>query len=133
LEKSDTPEGLHPLQYARHILEEHLARPATKGNLELIGECISAVSKARKLTLKQAHKYLERAVDLAKEQGIKMDRFWFEQGEYLHIRPKKTDTYEYIPPPKWVLDLGEQNRQKMLKLLEAKKMDKAPAEKVAKR
>jgi hypothetical protein len=82
------PEGLHELEYARHILEEILGWPA-KGNLELIGDCIRAVSISRKLTLVQAHAYLLRAIRLAKEQQISVDKFFFQDGKYTEIRPTR--------------------------------------------
>jgi len=82
----DTPEGLHELEYARHILEEVLGWPA-KGNLELVGDCIRAISISRKLTLIQAHAYLKRAINLAKEQQIPVDKFFFQDGKYTDVRP----------------------------------------------
>lgn len=83
-----TPEGLHELQYARHILEEVLGWPA-KGNLELLGDCIRAVSLSRKLSLVKAHDYLLRAIRLAREQQITIDKFFFQDGKYTEIRPTK--------------------------------------------
>jgi len=83
------PEGLHELEYARHILEEVLAWPAIKGNLELIGGCIRSISKAKQLSLLKAHGYLTRAIDLAKKQSIPVDRFFFQDGAYMEIRPVK--------------------------------------------
>ena len=42
-DKPTTPEGLHELEYARHLLEEVLGWPA-KGNIELVADCIRAIS-----------------------------------------------------------------------------------------
>jgi len=95
MEKLSTiPEGLHSLEYSRHLLENSLAMPATRRNIELIAESITAVSKTKKLTLPMAYTYLERAVRLAKEQGIKVDYFFFESGTYTEVRPKTVDRYE---------------------------------------
>jgi hypothetical protein len=83
----ETPEGLHELQYARHILEEVLGWPA-KGNLELIGDCIRSISLTKKATLRAAHVFLVKAITLAKEQEIPVDKFFFQDGRYMEIRPK---------------------------------------------
>jgi hypothetical protein len=74
------------MQYGLHILEFTLGWPA-KGNSELIADCITSIAKAKRLTDIQAYKYLVRAIGLAKEQGIKVDQFFFRQGEYSNIRP----------------------------------------------
>ena len=92
----DTPEGLHELQYARHILEEILGWPA-KGNLELIGDCIRSISLAKKLTLQASHAYLKRAIKLAKEQQIPVDKFFFVDGKYMEIRPAQVNTSGGVP------------------------------------
>jgi len=84
----EAPEGLHELEYARNILEEILGWPA-KGNLELLGDCIRAISISRKLTLCRAHAYLLRAIKLAKEQQIPVDKFFFQDGKYTDVRPAK--------------------------------------------
>jgi hypothetical protein len=82
------PDGLHELEYARHILEEILGWPA-KSNLELVGDCLRSIGKSRGLTPVQAHKYMTRAIRLAKEQGITVDRFFFVEGRYTEVRPHK--------------------------------------------
>ena len=64
LANDDTPDGLHRMQYAAHILEELCGMPA-KGNQEVVADCILALSKSKKLSIKQAHDYLARAVRLA--------------------------------------------------------------------
>jgi hypothetical protein len=84
----EAPEGLHELEYARHILEEVLGWPA-KGNLELVGDCIRAISISRKLSLLRAHAYLLRAIKLAREQQIPVDKFFFQDGKYTDVRPAK--------------------------------------------
>src|SRR5512135_1851591 len=85
------PEGLHELNYARHILEELLGWPS-KGNLELIADCIRSISISRKLTLVQAHTYLQRVIRLAKQQQIPVNKFFFQDGVYTEIRPEMPET-----------------------------------------
>jgi hypothetical protein len=91
------PEGLHELEYARNILEEVLAWPAIKSNLELIGGCIRSISKAKQRSFAKAHGYLMRAIDLAKKQAIPVDRFFFQDGVYMEIRPAKPNTSGDLP------------------------------------
>lgn len=88
--ETETPEGLHRMQYANHILEEVLCWPS-KGNAELMADCLLSLSKGKKLSEKQAHDYMVRAIKLAKAQDIKIDRFWFQGGEYTNIRPSRKD------------------------------------------
>ena len=88
------PEGLTALEYARHILEFSLGWPA-RGNLELIADCITSVSKAKTGgNLVKAHSYMERAISLAKQQSIDLDRFFFMEGRYANVRPAKSDVYD---------------------------------------
>lgn len=82
----ETPEGLTALEYGRHLCEEILGWPS-KGNLEMLADCITSVSKSRRIKLVQAHGYMERAVRLAKEQGITIDRLFFLNGDYTNVRP----------------------------------------------
>lgn len=89
----ETPNGLHRMQYATHILEEVLCWPS-KGNSELMADCLLALAKGKKLTDKQAHDYMVRAIKLAKAQDIKIDRFWFQGGEYTNIRPSRREVRE---------------------------------------
>jgi hypothetical protein len=91
------PEGLHEFEYARNILEEVLAWPAIKSNLELIGGCIRSISKAKQLSFAKAHGYLTRAIDLAKKQAIPVDRFFFQDGVYMEIRPPKPNASGGVP------------------------------------
>lgn len=88
-ENNKIPEGLHAISYARQILEEHLGWPS-KGNMELVADCLTSIAKAKKLTLVKAHGYLTRAVTLAKEQGIEVNYFFFSNGEYMNVRPHKS-------------------------------------------
>lgn len=88
---TDPPGGLHNLEYARGLLENVLAWPPVKGNLELIAECIGALCKAKRFTGPQAYSYLHRAITLAKEQGIPVDHFFFAHGKYTDVRPQKAN------------------------------------------
>lgn len=82
------PTDLHELEYARHILEEILGWPA-KSNLEIMADCLRSIGKSRKWTPVKAHAYMLRAIRLAKEQGISVDRFFFMEGKYTAVRPEK--------------------------------------------
>lgn len=90
------PQDLHALEYARHILDSVLGWPA-KGNLELMADCLTAIQSSRKLlTAWHAHKYMLRAIELAKSQGLTIDRLWFMNGEYTNMRPPR-GLREYEP------------------------------------
>jgi len=78
---------------------ENLGWPNDRGqspNLLLITECLIAISKAKKLTASQAHSYMERAIRLAREQGVTVDRFFFRDGQYMSMRPPKLPT-KFVP------------------------------------
>jgi hypothetical protein len=94
---SETPDGLHRNQYAAHLLEEVLGWPS-KGNLELMADCLLSISKSRKISIKQAHGYMERAIKLAKEQCVEVDRLFFMNGIYTTMRPAKKDWEETYQP-----------------------------------
>lgn len=89
----ETPDGMHRMQYAVHILEEVLCWP-NKGNAELMADCLLSLCKGKKFSEKMAHDYMVRAIKLAKAQEIKIDRFWFQGGEYTNIRPSRKDVRE---------------------------------------
>lgn len=129
----DTPEGLHPMQYAVHIIEEILGWPL-KGNAEMMADCITSVSKAKKLSHVQAYRYIVRAVGLAKEQSIEVNRFWFQGGEYMNMRPHRGNGLpEYRPAwdtnrttqeqstPEWQ-EASDRARAKLRELCEKKAM-----------
>ena len=81
---------------------ESLGWPNDRGqspNLLLIAECLTAITKAKKLTPSQAHSYLERAIKLAREQYVTVDRFFFRDGVYMQMRPKKP-LPQYTPKTK---------------------------------
>lgn len=109
---SDTPDGLHPMQLACHILEEILAWPA-KGNAELMCDCLISLTKAKRLTPRQAHDYMVRAIGLAREQGVKLDAHWFRNGEYTHMRPV-VERYEQPESPAWVRELADKRREEQI-------------------
>lgn len=109
----ETPDGLHRMQYAVGILENQLGWPA-KGNAELIADCILSVSKSRHLTLKQAHDYLARAIRLAKEQCVEVDRFFFMEGKYTLIRPEAKDkTREFHAPTQKEIEAAKKDRESL--------------------
>ena len=75
-----------------HLLEDILGWPATKFNLELLTESITALCKSRKLEPVKAYKYMIRAVELAKKQSIPIDKSFFEHGKYTSVRPETKNT-----------------------------------------
>lgn len=85
---TDIPPSLHELEYARYILEEVLAWPA-KSNLEMMGDCLRSIGKSKKLKPEQACWYMLRAIKLAREQGLTLDRLFFLDGRYTAVRPEK--------------------------------------------
>lgn len=82
----EIPDDLHPMQYATEILECQLGWPL-KTNGELMADCIKSIQRAKSLTAKQAHAYITRAIKLAKEQGIEVNRLFFMNGDYVNVRP----------------------------------------------
>ena len=129
---SDIPQDLHELEYSRHILEEILGWPA-KSNLEMMGDCLRSIGKSRRLTPVQSYKYMARAIRLAKEQSIPIDRFFFLEGKYTDIRPEKPNgfpLYERIDrsaieaeqaTPEWQ-ELSTLARAKLREIAESKRM-----------
>lgn len=97
---SQTPEGLTELEYARHILEEVLGWPA-KGNIEMMGDCIRSISKSRKISLVKAHSYMQRAIQLARKQGVTIDKWFFMEGVYTTIRPEPKNVLPLHEPIDW--------------------------------
>jgi len=79
------PEELHELEYARHLLENVLGWPAVRNNQELLGDCVSVVSKARKITKAGACDWLEQQIGKARKRGIKVNRWWLQEGEYNNL------------------------------------------------
>lgn len=82
----EAPAGFSELEYARKLCEDVMGWPS-KGNLELVGDCIRSIAKAKRLTLEKAYGYLARAVKLAREQGMEVNHFFFANGEYMNVRP----------------------------------------------
>jgi hypothetical protein len=98
------PDGLNPIQYGADVCENSLSWPAQKSNLELIGDCIRAIAKSKRLTDKKAYLYLVRAIKLAREQGIVVDRWFFAEGRYTDVKPVKPDQ----GIPRWKGETPEQ-------------------------
>jgi hypothetical protein len=97
---TDPPEGLHEREYAIYILEEILGWPA-KSNLELMADCLRSIGISRRIKPVQAYKYMLRAIKLAKEQGITVDRFFFMEGKYTEVRPEKQNGLPLYRPIDW--------------------------------
>lgn len=118
---AETPEGMHRMQYAVHILEEVLCWPS-KGNAELMADCILALCKGKKLSEKQAHDYLVRAIRLAKSQEIKVDRFWFQGGEYTHVRPSRKEAREDYKIDRTKTEQEQETEEWLLSSLKARQL-----------
>lgn len=128
--QESAPEGLHALQYARQICEEQLGWPS-KANLELLGDCITSISRTKKLTLVQAHKYLSRAVKLAKEQGVTIEYRWFSNGEYMNVRPTHSAAKDYAPIDRKALENEQATKEWQEASAHCREMLKKLAGKVA--
>ena len=96
------PEELHSLEYARHLLENELGWPPVKANLELLADCVSVVSKARKITKAGACDWLEAQIGKARRRGIKVNRWWLQEGEYNNLDDEQVfkPTFQKIDPVK---------------------------------
>ena len=92
-ERQDTPEDFTAIVYSRHIIEELLGFPS-KWNLETVADCITSISKTKKIPLSKAHDYLERAIRIAQKQGIVISQKWLTNGEYMAVRPEKPNLYD---------------------------------------
>lgn len=100
---SDIPDGLAPMQYASKICDD-LGIPG-KGNIQMIGEAIEAVSKNRLFrgradAIRVAYIWLSRRVEVAQQQGQKINNLWFMNGLYNDVEkplpePQKI-TYEHF-------------------------------------
>jgi hypothetical protein len=105
--KSEPPEGLTELEYAKGILDS-LGWPM-RGNVELVADCIAAISRSRKLTLVQGYKYLVRAIKLATDQGTTVDRMFFMNGQYTSVRPEVKAAMKLYEPIDWEKTRQEQD------------------------
>ena len=91
--RSEAPEGLHELQYARHVLEETLAWPATKSNLELVGGAIASLSKRYRVKLSSAFNNLVERIEEARKQEMEITGHFFRDGEYMNVRRQQKDVW----------------------------------------
>ena len=60
-----------------------------KSNIEMIAECIDSISRGKDLPVYKAYKYLARAIFLAKEQKMEVNRLFFLNGDYTSVRPTR--------------------------------------------
>jgi len=73
-------------ELAEKLLERELGWPRN-GNVAMLAECIRSLSRTKKISHENAYQYLVRAVKLAKEQGIEVNHFFFQDGKYTAVRP----------------------------------------------
>jgi hypothetical protein len=90
------PQDLHQLNYAARILED-LGLPR-KGNLELVADCIESIAKQRRFALFEAFEWLSEKSLAAQSLGQKIDRWWFQNGDY-HKVAGRAPTFKgtYVP------------------------------------
>jgi hypothetical protein len=74
------PENLHPLNYARKILED-LNFPVDRGNLQSVAEAITAEVRTGKSVV-AAFEFVLAGVKDAKDEGIEINRFFFSDAKY---------------------------------------------------
>ena len=115
MKAEEIPKDLHPVQYGAKLLE-NVGLPAITSNMKLAGDCISSISKARKLRPDEAYVWLYQRAKFAQECGEKVNFLWFSNGEYNMVKMNASPRYEEKPEPKWLTDLAEKERQKQLKL-----------------
>jgi hypothetical protein len=107
-----TPDDFTELEYARQILEFVLGWPA-KGNLETVADCLRSIAAKKRLSKVQAHAYLSRAIKLAEKQGEKIDKFWLNDGSYMHVRPSDDKEFKgtFVKPSPQERALAEQSNR----------------------
>jgi hypothetical protein len=99
----NAPEDLHELNYARKILEE-CGLPC-KSNLELVADCITALRCKLKCPTVEAARWLWRRVKRAQELEVKINSFWFRDGEYNSIPMRDTERIPaYVPIDRAAVD-----------------------------
>jgi hypothetical protein len=96
LKRGDEPAPvLQPLALVRGLLER-IELPITSGNVQSVDAAIVAVSKQRGGSSAQdSCDWLEWRVAAAREQSVKITRFWFEDGSYNQLKGTGNATEQF--------------------------------------
>lgn len=78
--EENPPENLHPLNYARKLLED-LCFPATPDNLRIVGAAVEAEIKSGK-TGPSAYEFILAGAKDARDEGLELNRFFFADAKY---------------------------------------------------
>ena len=78
--------GLNVSEYAKQVCKE-LGWPY-QGNLTLFCDCISSLAYMKRVDVRGGFFSLMEAVEHAKRNGIKIDRWFFQDGRYAEIAPE---------------------------------------------
>ncbi len=78
--KSETPEGLTQVEYARRLLE-NLGLPST-GNIVLVADAISADAKRHSLTKAESYNFIRRQALADQEEGAEINRFYWTDAKF---------------------------------------------------
>lgn len=76
----EVPDGLHPNEYARHILET-ISFPITRDSLGYVGAAVEAEHRTGK-SLPEAYKFVLDGTIQAKAEGWPINRFFFQDALY---------------------------------------------------
>lgn len=96
IEGGVAPEGLHPLNYARRLLEE-IKLPATYDNLQVVAAAIEMEIGGGK-TGASAYKFVLAGTLDARECGVEINRFFFADAKYRSAGTKSTPREKADPP-----------------------------------
>lgn len=82
-------------EYAERICKE-IGWPIS-GNLELLKGCITSFAYSRGLDVWGGFIILMEAVELAKQQGVRVDRWFFQDGRYTEIQADESPIVKKRP------------------------------------
>jgi hypothetical protein len=108
-DKEEVPTGLHQLNYATRLLED-LGLPASTNVTQLVASAISSFAKKEKVEKCEAYTRMLKRAKEDQEQGIEINRFWFDDGRYLPKSPVKAPAS--ATPAKSQYDNGEAEKSK---------------------
>lgn len=88
--------GQNISEYAKLVCKE-IGWPYT-GNLTLLCDCISSLAHMKGLDAGGGFFILMEAVELAKRDGIRVDRWFFQDGRYVALIEELENAAKRIPP-----------------------------------
>ena len=89
---------LTSVEYAKQICRD-LGWPLS-GNATLISDCITAIAFQRKLSVENGFYCLVTKIKLAKRQGIKVNRWFFQDGKYQEVKAENMPKVKKRPEKK---------------------------------